>query len=212
MHAKTHRQNSNFQIAYFLAGSCHTPDGAYAVLCDLREERQMVIDEHHISQSSQIEKARSLVKRFIKPRTPKKPLKPINAELKRSSELHWQLYQAAVDELAFIQRCIELINPLRKYANLPDAEAHQAAQQEEWCLELIHRAENHMLTGSGIPPDQFAAMRMHPEFFTRIMPSIERLQKLLHEKKSPAAAIQQLNQEKSFDITKALPTNILYLT
>jgi len=39
MHYSTNRVNHDFQIAYFVAGSCHTPDAAFAILCDLKEDR-----------------------------------------------------------------------------------------------------------------------------------------------------------------------------
>jgi hypothetical protein len=32
MNAKPHRTNSDFQLRYFLARSCHTPDGARALM------------------------------------------------------------------------------------------------------------------------------------------------------------------------------------
>ena len=40
MIAMNNRRNHNFQIEHFIAGSCHTPDAAYSILCDLREDRR----------------------------------------------------------------------------------------------------------------------------------------------------------------------------
>ena len=34
MNSKPHRNNCNFQLKHFMAGSCHTPDGAWALLYD----------------------------------------------------------------------------------------------------------------------------------------------------------------------------------
>ena len=48
MNAKNHKQNTNFQIVYFLVGSCHTPDGAYALLCELREERLLATNSYEV--------------------------------------------------------------------------------------------------------------------------------------------------------------------
>ena len=44
MISKNHRQNHDFQILYFLIGSCHTPDAAYALCQELREERYACIE------------------------------------------------------------------------------------------------------------------------------------------------------------------------
>ena len=80
---------------------------------------------------------------------------------------------AALAELDTLQRCIDAIRPLRKFAHLPDPEAHEAAQHDEWKLELIHRAENYLLTTGTISPDHFVTMRQHPAFMTEILPAIE---------------------------------------
>ena len=151
MHAKTHRVNSDFQIGYFLAGSCHTADGAYALLCDLREDRAMAL-----------EAALGHRRRWWQ-RQPHRVAAAVHASNVAGAEA----------ELLTIQRFIDALQKHRKFAHLQDAQAHQAAQAEEWCLELIHRAENHLLTGSAIPVDQFATMRLHPQFVARILPAIE---------------------------------------
>lgn len=149
------RLNSDFQIAYFLAGACHTPDGAYATLCSLKENREMALEEaatelvHHQDQTT------------------------------IAAQVFMRNYNAAVAELATINRCIDLIQPLRKYKDLPDAEAHEAAQAEEWKLELIARAENQILTTGTISPDQLATMRLHPEFKAEIWPAIKNARSLV---------------------------------
>mgnify|MGYP003348563100 CR=1 FL=1 len=43
--AKNNRMNTDFGIAFFIAGSCHTPDGAYAQLLDLKEDRAMALSQ-----------------------------------------------------------------------------------------------------------------------------------------------------------------------
>ena len=49
MITKNHKKNTNFQIVYFLIGSCSTPDGAYSLLCDLKEERQGALDAYEVT-------------------------------------------------------------------------------------------------------------------------------------------------------------------
>lgn len=43
MHYKTNRQNHDFQIAFFLVGSCQTADAAYGLLHDLRQDREAAL-------------------------------------------------------------------------------------------------------------------------------------------------------------------------
>lgn len=178
MHAKTRRLNHDFQIAYFLAGSCHTPDGAYALLCDLRDDRQAAIAAYHVS-----------TKRLEAKRLEAAPnLEHADAPTRLRAQADFEeatialdsgaaLFEAAQAELTFIERCIEKLEPHRKFKDLPDGEAHEAAQREEWRLELIYRAENFIACHGGIPQDQYATMRQHPDFASSIRPAIAALSK-----------------------------------
>ena len=47
------------------------------------------------------------------------------------------------------------------------------AQQENWKYELLTRAENYIATMGTIPADQYAVMRLHPEYLTTIDPQIQ---------------------------------------
>lgn len=181
---KTHRQNHNFQIAYFIAGSCHTPDGAYAILQDLRDDRVAALANYEVSILRQEAKKITLREIIIDPEATVAQKTNAQADLQEieNNETTGEvLHDAAVDELAFIDKCIAAIQPLRKYAHLPDPEAHEAAQKEEWKLELIHRAENSMITTGTISPADFATMRMHPEFTTEIFPRIKEIREALKD-------------------------------
>lgn len=83
-----------------------------------------------------------------------------------------ELLAEAKRERDFIQNMIATIDPFRKYRHLPDHEAMQACQREEWGLELIRRAENFLLMSGAIPADQIEAMRLHPDFDEVIFPRI----------------------------------------
>ena len=64
MHAKNNRVNKNFQILHFLAGSCHTPDGAYSLLKDLQEDREMAlsqIESNELKKQAKIIRAHRLI-------------------------------------------------------------------------------------------------------------------------------------------------------
>lgn len=180
MHAKNNRQNKNFQILHFLAGSCHTPDGAYDILCDLKENREMALSSSKVS-SIKNQAARIKAERLLKSDDEVDQLEgqAILEEMRSSVELNDKLIAAAIDELNFINECIDKVNPLRKFKHLPDAEAHEVSQQEEWKYELIHRAENHLLTTGAIPAEQFSTMRLHPEFNEVLLPVIQTITELI---------------------------------
>lgn len=88
----------------------------------------------------------------------------------------WLLnWDAARVELNTINTLMAELEPMRKYSHLPVLESTEACQQEEWKLELMARAENHMLSCGTIPAEELRFMRNHPEFLTEIAPHIERL-------------------------------------
>ena len=84
-------------------------------------------------------------------------------------------YEEALRERDFLEKVIDYIQPYRKYGHLPDHEAFQEIQREEWGLELIRQAENSLLTTGSINPGQFDAMRAHPDFKEIIAPKIQDL-------------------------------------
>ncbi|MBU1449240.1 hypothetical protein KKF45_05340 [Patescibacteria group bacterium] len=205
MTSKNHKQNTNFQIAYFLAGSCHTADGAFSLLCELREERQGAVDNYKVIQLK--DKAREIrAKRRLgsKDKTDQLEGEAELLELENNKKTGGVLYNAALDELDFIDKCLIAIQPLRQYKDLPDAEAHEAAQYQEWKFELMHRAENFLLTIGGIPTDQFATMRMHPAFKTEILPRINEMKKLMLTEKGLEELQKQIGGSKFEDINKLL--------
>jgi len=169
---KIHRQNHNFQIAYFLAGACHTADGAYALLQGLKEERLVAIKNYSVQELK--DKAKIIRANKLLDGTEDEKLdgEAELLEIENNKESGKVLYNAALDEMAFIEKCIAVVQPLRQYKDLPDSEAYEEAQREEWKLELIKRAENSILTTGTIPTDHYDTMRMHPDFITEILPSI----------------------------------------
>lgn len=179
MHAKTNRQNHDFQIAYFLGKSCHTADGAYALFCDLRQDRAYALAMCESSRTRRKAKEIRIEQALRDAEGTGNEAAKLDAEAEMneiiaSGQLEDLNRLAAMDELATIEKCIDLVQPHRKYAHLPDSQAHEAMQSEEWRLELINRAENIYLSSAlGIPADQISTMRMHPNFETSILPAIE---------------------------------------
>jgi hypothetical protein len=208
MHYKTNRQNHDFQIAYFIAGSCQTPDAAYAILCDLREDRSNAIksfNAHNLRDQAKMIKAQRKLQDDDE--AVRLEGQADIEEMKAMVETTQKNYDAALAELAFIDKCMERLQPLRQYAHLPDAEAHEAAQHEEWKLQLIHTAENHILNSGMIPPDHFATMRMHPSFATEILPALEKTKMLLNssgKSQEDGALLVSHLQTKQFDLPKLL--------
>jgi hypothetical protein len=198
MISKNHRQNHNFQIIYFLVGSCHTPDAAYALLHDLREDRVSAINNYQVQllrdKSKEI-KANNLL--LSEDKSERLLGEADLLELKNNQTSGKILYDAAIEEISFIDDCIGKINPSRVYSHLSDSEACQAMQQEEWKLELIHRAENSLLTTGSISPDQFDTMRMHPDFHSEIFPKIKEIQVQMQQGKALEFTNHSLLEDKT---------------
>lgn len=199
MAVKLNRNNTNFQIAYFIAGSCHTADAAYIALVSQRDERQRALDQVAVSELKQ-QAHRIRCNRKINSGDAVEELEGRAELLQLELELkqHADLILAAQAELDFINLCIERIQPLRKYQDMSDADAAEACQQEEWARELEYRAENFMLTTGTIPHDHFATMRQHPAFKQVLLPRIEQLQLGMSE---PGGYRNLLEKStKSFDL------------
>jgi hypothetical protein len=177
MHYKTNRVNHDFQIVYFLAGSCHTPDAAWSLLCDLREDRKMALDS---SKAAELRTQAKIIRAMkqLENSTDSADCMEAEADLlevKAFEEVTLRSIAAAEAELATIEKCMAALEPMRKYKGLPDAEAHEAAQAEEWRFHLMYTAQNYMIGQGSIPADQLATMRQHPDFNSHILPVIDQV-------------------------------------
>jgi len=208
MISKFHKQNTNFQIAYFLAGSCHTPDGAYILLKELREEREMAIKNYEVQQLKNKAEELRAKKLLEGDEADKLEGQAKLLELKNNREQGEVLYKAALDEINFIDKCIAALEPLRKYRDLPDQEVSELVQKEEWTYELLRRAENYLITTGTIPPDQLDTMRMHPEFKTLILPRIQEIRNLLLTEDGREKLLKQIKGANFPDVIKLLPEKV----
>jgi hypothetical protein len=182
MNSQNNRRNHNFQIEHFLVGSCHTADGAYALLCDLREDRKDALSQVEVGAL----KTKAKIIRAEKMLQSEDAADRLEAEadlleIRAHEETLNKNINAARAELSFLNECIERIQPYRKFSHLPDPEAHEAAQYDEWKYELEYRAVNFLLTAGTIPHDHFASMRQHPEFHNYILPAIDKVKMLMIE-------------------------------
>jgi hypothetical protein len=199
MTVKYNRQNSNFQIAYFIAGSCNTPDAAYFALLNLKQERQRAVDSIPIA----LLKYKAQRLRLEQKLTHGDAADQLDAEaelmaLDLDEKNYTPLSESALAELQYITECMEQIQPHRKYSHLSDIDAAEAMQAEEWGLELKRRAENYLLTSGTIPHDHFNTMRMHPQFQTLLLPHIEQVHRALAKPEGAAALIA--SQTPKYDL------------
>ena len=173
MHSASHRLNHDFQLRHFLAGSCHTPDAAWTLLYSQKidmESKLKTAKAQAIDRKIKALEAENLL-------ASSDPImrlqgEKIQAELEASQYIFDMNVEGAEKELETIVALMEELEPLCKYAHLPILERNEACWREEWCLELIRRAENNLLAYGTIPPDQLETMRQHPDFKERIVPKI----------------------------------------
>lgn len=176
MNSKPHRNNCDFQLKHFMAGSCHTPDGAWALLYDQKIDIAVKIE--HTKAQGLRRKAKMMAAQAILDDPEATEVDRLNAEadmLECNSVIEgWSKnLEAAENEYAYICKLMEELEPLRKYKHLPLLEANEAMQRDEWLGELKTRAENFLLTAGTIPHDHLNTMRCHPDFEAEIVPHIE---------------------------------------
>jgi hypothetical protein len=202
---KTNRQNHDFQIAYFLAGSCHTPDGAYALLGDQLDDRKLALKSADAAELRETATRMRIARKMASDDVADQIEAQADlAELDMYTELTAKNVAAAQAERDFLQKCMDKLEPLRKYAHLPLPEAHEAAQAEEWKLELIHRAENCLLTTGTISTDHFATMRMHPEFVTKIIPAIQATRQFMTSEAGQFQLLSKKSMTQQIDFDQLL--------
>ena len=178
MISKPHRNNSDFQLRYFLAGSCHTPDGAWMLMFQHKTDIENKI-KHTEAQAIRRNAARAkavaaLADLFLSPYDRAMNEADI-IETDAGAPIAELNLQAARAELLTIEAIMAEIEPSRKYGHLSPLEANEAAQREEWLGELKRRAENFIITQGTIPHDHFETMRQHPDFETKIVPHIHKV-------------------------------------
>jgi len=187
MNSKPHRNNSDFQLKYFLAGSCKTADGAWCLLYDQKIDREQV---YKVTEAQKIKRDIKRIKTerllesddILEQMQGKADLIELDA-----SEYGFDMNREACrQEVETLIKLMEELEPHRKYGHLPVLEASEAVQEEEWLLELKERCENFMITQGSIPHDHFHTMRCHPQFKSALAPFIA----TLYNKVSQTASIE----------------------
>jgi hypothetical protein len=203
MIVKRNRQNNNFQIAYFIAGSCFTPDAAYFALLNQRDDRRRAL-QHHAVETRRSQAKKLQAQRLAESADPVEQLQGQAdlEELQNQLQDSEDLAQSCREELAFIDLCIERITPLRQYSHMSDNDAAEACQREEFAREFQFRIENFLATSGSIPHNELAVMRQHPDFNNLLLPHIDHVTRLLQ---SPGGAQLLLpGATKTFDLPQLL--------
>ena len=175
MNSKPHRNNCNFQLKHFMAGSCHTPDGAWALLYD--QKIDIAVKVQHSKAQGLRRQAKMMTAEAVLADEASTPMQRLNAEadlLECNSVIEgWSLnHRGAENEYAYICSLMDELEPMRKFKDLPLLEANEAMQRGEWLGELKTRAENFLLTAGTIPHDHLNTMRCHPDFEAEIVPHL----------------------------------------
>jgi hypothetical protein len=173
MHSSPHRNNSDFQLRYFMANNCHTADIAWCLMYEQKLDIEIKLAATQANTLRRKAKGIEIEEGLKSP----DPVKQLSAQ---ADLIEWQsgegLLELAIlgaeQEIATIESIMAELEPQRKYAHLSILDAAQAAQREEWRLEFQHRIENYLLTRGTIPEDQLQAMRSHPDFESSIVPFI----------------------------------------
>lgn len=178
MNSKPHRTNSDFQLLHFMAGDCKTPDGAWSLLYGQKIDIEVKIahsESQRLRRDAMVAKADSILNSATSAEWEKLEAQADKIEVNAGLSTWLLNTEAAKNELATIQTLMDALEPFRLYKHLSILEAGEACQQEEWRLELLSRAENHMITRGSIPPEELRFMRNHPEFESSIIPHIQML-------------------------------------
>lgn len=187
MNSNPHRNNSDFQLRHFLAGSCFTPDGAWMLMYGQMIDREAVVkncEAQRLRRDAKILEAQSVLNDSSASKADKMRAEAEILEVE-SHRYTWETnLEAAKMELATIKQLMAEVEPHRKYAHLPLLEANEAAQREEWLGEFKNRVENYMFSSGTIPEDQLRAMRNHPDFQTELLPHIQDVMVKLSNAKS----------------------------
>lgn len=189
--AFTHSKNSRFQYLVFLVGGAHTADEAYRLIKNELEDRELalrVADAQALRAEAKRMRAELVLEDDLKDTPEKLEAQADIAELNAHEVISRACYQAAEKEVAFLNQLLAIVNPHRKFSHLPDDEAFEACQREEWAQEFMFRAENFLLGMGRVPADQLSAMRKHPDWHTTIYPFLGEAEKAIGQGTLPPRA------------------------
>lgn len=196
LNSKPHRQNSEFQLRYFLTGDCKTPDGAWSLMYGQKIDMESKIrhaDSQRLRREAKLCAARKILSSWFSSKSKKLDAEADIAEILADLPV-WQMnLEAAHQELADIVRIMNELEPQRKYRHLSVLQATEASQRDEWLGELKTRAENFLLTQNSIPHDHLNTMRCHPDFKTKLVPYIADFMAKINLAKGPTDGLMLIS-------------------
>lgn len=174
MPSSVHRKNTTFQIRYFIAGQCHTVDGAWAALFNQKtdiESKLSHAEAQRIRRQAAITRAQATIDDPDATDSDRLDAQADRVEKEADIQAWERNVQGAQNELDAIKTLMSELEPYRKYADHGPLEASELAQHDEWREELKTRAENFQAANVlGIPWDHLQTMRSHPDFHEKILP------------------------------------------
>lgn len=186
MPVKNFRSNTLFDLANFVSGEAHTPDGKTVLL---KGQLLLLQERMDLCKIEKIRRARTRL-RLQQPVT---EFQNVDSDLDLmaldATQLVFDLnMEALANEITDIEKLIEELKPFCTLNHLPFLEAQELIQGEEWKCELIERAKNYCQTLGYIPPDQLKAMKQHPDFSKEILPKVLSMAKTLKSQESNSTA------------------------
>jgi hypothetical protein len=178
MHSAPHRNNSDFQLRYFIANNCSTPDMAWCLMYEQRLDIMIKLESTRARLLKREARRLEIEDALNNPNATQAAKLMAEADMIewRSGEGLLELaIKGAEMEIATIEGIMAELDTQRKYAHLPVLEASEAAQREEWLGEFKKRCENYLLSTGSIPEDQLNAMRNHPDFENEIVPHVQQV-------------------------------------
>jgi hypothetical protein len=182
MPAKNFRSNTLFDLANFVSGEAHTPDGKVVLL-----KGQLLLLQERMG-ICKIEKIRR-VRTRLRLQQQVSGFQNVDNDLDLmaldATQPVFDLnMEALANEITDIEKLIEELKPFCILNHLPFLEAQELIQGEEWKCELIERAKNYCQTLGYIPPDQLKAMKQHPDFVKEILPKVLSMAKTMKSQES----------------------------
>jgi hypothetical protein len=137
MHSSPHRNNSDFQLRYFMANNCHTADVAWCLMYEQKLDIQLKLESTKAKQLRR--KAKGIeIEEGLKSED---PVKQLNAqadliEWKSGEGLLEMAVLGAEQEIATIESIMAELDPQRKYAHLSLLEASQGGTERRMVIGI----------------------------------------------------------------------------
>lgn len=201
-------KNSAFQTVAFIVGKCFTADEAYRKVTLQLEERERAIVKNQSAKKramAKLKKAEHVLNSEAEEWDRLEAEADIE-EIQSDLEYTQKLEKATQDEVAFLRSVLQHLDKFRNFKDLSDSEAFQKVQRIEFLYKFIRKAEASIALTGNVTPDAFEAMRAHPDFEEKILPTIQSMMEARKDRKpvqltmpSPAFKEQLLICTKDLD-------------